>query len=372
VLAGAAACVALAAAVLLVLLLRGNGAEGDAELGVGPTTAAQRDVAPGPGEPGAETAQAAQATPPAAAAAADAGAEAPGDSAEAKAPAAADAPVGLNAPQLSDVQLSQLFALEQYEKAPSCPERAAPAGKAARARKNAAKEAKEAVRLLKVARTELKRKKVNPLKAAEKAHGLLCRATTHDPSNWQAQQALAEVSLQLGNAAQALAAADKALARKPEDVTLLGLRGDALALTGDLPGSRRAWLRSARGQGPEPERMRALAGTYRKLAERVARSSSYALACALYRRALVLTEGSYAPGIGLAETLRALGQPRAALAWAQRAAHAFPKDARVQLLYGDILYDNGQKQEAKAAWQAARKAQPNNALAARRLARGKP
>lgn len=372
VLAGAAACVALAAAVLLVLLLRRNGAEGDAELSGEPSPAAQREVAPGPGEPGATTA-ATPATPPsAAAAAADAGGETAEDSAENKAPAAADAPAGLNAPQLSDAQLSQLFALEQYENMPSCPERAAPAGKAAKAKKNAAKEAKEAVRLLKVARTELKRKKANPVKAAEKAHGLLCRATTHDPSNWQAQQALAEVSLQLGNPGQALAAADKALARKPEDVTLLGLRGDALALTGDLPGSRRAWLRSARGQGPETERMRALAGTYRKLAERVARSSSYPLACALYRRALVLTEGSYAPSIGLAEALRALGQPRAALAWAERAAHAFPKDARVQLLYGDILYDNDQKQEAKAAWKAARKAQPSNALAARRLARGKP
>ena len=56
----------------------------------------------------------------------------------------------------------------------------------------------------------------------------------------------------------------------------------------------------------------------------------------------------------------------------ERAAQAFPKDARLQLLYGDILYDNDQKQEARAAWKAARKAQPSNALAARRLARGKP
>jgi Tfp pilus assembly protein PilF len=366
-LAGAAACVALAAAVLLVLLLRRTNAESDAELTVEPTAAAPREPAPAPVEPGATTARSgAEAAAAGAAAAADAGGERAAD--EPAPSAAATAPSGLNAPQLSDAQLSQLFALEQYENAPTCPARSAPAGKAAKARKNAAKDAKEAARLLKVARTELKRKKAN----LEKAHGYLCRATSHDPSNWQAQQALAEVSLQLGSAAQAQAAAEKALARKPEDVTLLGLLGDAQALQGDLPGSRRSWLRSARGQGPEPERMRALAGTYRKLADRVARSSSYPLACALYRRALVLTEGSYAPSLGLAEALRALRQPRAALAWAERAAQAFPKDARVQLLYGDILYDNGQKPEAKAAWTAARKAQPGNALAARRLARGKP
>jgi tetratricopeptide (TPR) repeat protein/serine/threonine protein kinase len=370
VLAGAAACVALAGAVLLVLLLRRTSAESDAELTVEPTAAAPQPTAPGEtGAAAARTADAPASDIPAAAdapPAADAGA--PQADAEPAVAPAATALSGLNAPQLSDAQLSQLFALEQREDVPSCPERAAPAGKAAKAKKTTAKDSKEAARLLKVARTELKRKKAN----VEKAHGLLCRATGHDPANWQAQQALAEVSLQLGNAAQAQAAAEKALARKPEDVTLLGLLGDAQALTGDLPGSRQSWLRGARGQGPEPERMRALAGTYRKLADRVARGSSYPLACALYRRALVLTEGSYAPSIGLAEALRALRQPRAALAWAERAAQAFPKDARVQLLYGDILYDNGQKQEAKAAWKAARKAQPNNALAARRLARGKP
>jgi predicted negative regulator of RcsB-dependent stress response len=44
----------------------------------------------------------------------------------------------------------------------------------------------------------------------------------------------------------------------------------------------------------------------------------------------------------------------------------------VQLLLGDILFDNGQKQEAKNAWMAARKAQPSNVLAAQRLAKGKP
>ena len=59
-------------------------------------------------------------------------------------------------------------------------------------------------------------------------------------------------------------------------------------------------------------------------------------------------------------------------AWAERAAHAFPRDARVQLLFGDILFDSGQEQEAHSAWRAALEAQPNSALAAQRLANGKP
>jgi len=131
-------------------------------------------------------------------------------------------------------------------------------------------------------------------------------------------------------------------------------------------------LRANPSPGSEEERLRLLAGTYRKLGDRLLGTSSYPAACALFRRALVLSEGSYAPSIGLAESLRRLHQPRAALAWAERAANAFPKEARVQLLLGDILYDNGQRQEARTAWRAARQAQPNNPLAAQRLAKGKP
>ena len=43
---------------------------------------------------------------------------------------------------------------------------------------------------------------------------------------------LPELALRFGNAAQAQAAIEKALARKPEDPTLLGILGDALAVSG--------------------------------------------------------------------------------------------------------------------------------------------
>jgi predicted negative regulator of RcsB-dependent stress response len=86
----------------------------------------------------------------------------------------------------------------------------------------------------------------------------------------------------------------------------------------------------------------------------------------------VLSAGNYVPSIGLSEALRWLRQAPAALAWAQRAAHALPEDSRVQVLFGDALYDTGRKDEARLAWQAARDAQPSNAIAARRLAKGKP
>jgi tetratricopeptide (TPR) repeat protein len=373
-LAGTAACVALAAAIVVVLLLRRPAASLAPALDG--LAAAQdlpaRELAR-PAEPAEPVDDQEQVDPEGAAPeAADPNAAAIAQAPDAAVPlAVAPGPRielagNLASAQLDDRQLLQLFALEQYEPWPSCPERAAASKTARNAKKNSAREAKEAVRLLKAARGELLHG------SNEKAQSLLCRATAHDPSNSQAQQALAELALRFGSAPQAQAAIEKALARKPEDPTLLGILGDALALSGDLPGSRRVWLRALPSTGSEEERVRLLAGTYRKLGDRLLGSSSYAAACALFRRALVLSEGSYAPSIGLAESLRRLHQPRAALAWAERAANAFSNDPRVQLLLGDILYDNGQKLEARSAWRAARKAQPSNALAAQRLAKGKP
>jgi len=374
-LAGAAACVALAGAIVVVLIMRRPPA--NPALALDSAAAMQgapaRELAPAAETPDREADRAAADREPGDRQAA--GQDAPRaaqDAADAAAPATAAPaaatpsvePAGNVAPALDDRQLLQLFALEQHEPGPSCPERG-PAGKAPRAstKKNGAK---EAIRLLKAARGELMHGN------NEKALSLLCRATAHDPSNSRAQQALAELALRFGNTTQAQAAIEKALARRPEDPTLLGIFGDVLAISGDLPGSRRVWLRAIPSGGSDDERLRLLAGTYRKLGDRLLGTSSYAAACALFRRALVLSEGSYAPSIGLAESLRRLHQPRAALAWAERAAHAFPRDARVQLLLGDILFDGGQEQEARSAWRAALEAQPNSTLAAQRLANGKP
>jgi serine/threonine protein kinase/tetratricopeptide (TPR) repeat protein len=365
--AGGLACVALAAAVVLVLMLR---PKADATLGSEPALAAQRAAAtqelPGATEPGAPSVALpdtgvpepepapvpAPATPPGA----------PG------ATAAEFSGIGLDSAKLLDNQLLSLFALERRTTLPSCvePASARTRGKAKAKSKSKAARTRDAQAQLKAARKELMRGK------NEKAHQLLCAATLRDPTNVAAQQALAELALQLGDPVQAQAAVERALERKPEDPTLLGLLGDTLAVGGDLPGSRRAWLKSAPGKGSEPERLLRLTDTYRKIGDRTLRSSSYAAACTYYRRAVVLSAGNYVPSIGLSEALRRLRQAPAALAWAQRAAHALPEDPRVQVLFGDALYDTGRKDEARLAWQAAWDAQPSNAIAARRLAKGKP
>jgi tetratricopeptide (TPR) repeat protein len=111
---------------------------------------------------------------------------------------------------------------------------------------------------------------------------------------------------------------------------------------------------------------------YRKLGDKALASSNWVQAATYFRRAVILTHGSFAPSLGLSEALLWLDHSRAALVWAERAAQASPKDSRIQVLFGDALYENGQNEKARAAWQAALDAQPTNRLAARRLREGKP
>jgi predicted Zn-dependent protease len=270
-------------------------------------------------------------------------------------------PAELASAKLDDRQLLQLFALEQpAAMIPTCPERLGDGSQ------YSGKSPAQSMAQLKAARREMMRGK------PDSAHALLCGATAHDPTNVGAQQTLAELTLQLGDPAQAKGAVERALEQSPDNATLLALLGDAVALLGDIPGSRRIWLDTLPNGGTEADRTRRLASSYRLMGDRASKSSSFAQARNYYRRALILTEGGFAPSLGLSESLMWLGHVQASLAWAERAAQTFPKDSRVQVLFGDALYQNGQLDRARAAWQAALDVQPNNSTAARRLIQGKP
>lgn len=262
--------------------------------------------------------------------------------------------------KLDDRQLVELFALEQPAAIPTCAQRLG-AGSQYSGNSPA-----ESIAQLKAARREMMRGK------PDSAYALLCGATAHDPTHVGAQQTLAELALQLGDAAQAKGAVERALEQSPGNATLLALLGDAVAVLGDIPGSRRIWLDTLPNGGTEADRTRRLASSYRLLGDRALKGSSFAQARNYYRRALILTEGGFAPSLGLSESLMWLGHVQASLVWAERAAQTFPKDSRVQVLFGDALYQNGQPDKARAAWQAALDVQPNNSTAARRLIQGKP
>jgi tetratricopeptide (TPR) repeat protein len=259
--------------------------------------------------------------------------------------------------KLDDSQLVEWFELERRKTLPSCAERL---GKKV---KYSGKQPQQSRTKVKAARAALLRGKL------DLAYTELCVATAHDPANVDAQRSLAELALDMGDPARAKEAAERGLARAPKNAELLGLLGDALALTGDIAGSRRTWLELDK-KGTETQRRQRLAQSFVKAGEKASSSSKFARSRSYFRRALILTEGSYGPSMGLGDALLLLAEPRAGLAWAERAARAQPKSARAQLLLGDAYAKNGKPKEARAAWQAARRLEPKNKMAALRLSRG--
>jgi tetratricopeptide (TPR) repeat protein len=282
----------------------------------------------------------------------------PKPGAEAPPPAAA---ADFAAPKLDDSQLVVLFALEGRGPAPTCADRLA-----AGAGKYSGKDMRRSQQHVKAARQKLARGD------ATAAHELACAAVAYFPKNPQAQRSLAEAALDLGDPAQAKAAVDLALALAPKDKSLMALRGDVLALMGDIAGGRAMWLRTGPARGSKTARTKRLVAAYRKAGDKALSRSNWSDAATYFRRAVVLTNGSFAPSLGLSEALLGLDRSRAGLVWAERAAQAFPKDSRIQVLFGDALYENGQAEKARAAWKTALDAQPKNREAARRVREGKP
>ncbi len=266
--------------------------------------------------------------------------------------------------KLDDAQLAEWFALEQQRDLPECSERLG--------KRNAGKYTGKQTQLARARLTKAKQ----ALKSGKHDAALteLCAATAHDHGNVEAHRSLAELALNLGDAALAKAVAERGLAaakkNKKKDNELLVTFGDALALLGDMPASRKAWLETDT-KGSEPQRRRRLTGVFQKAADRALASGKLSLARIQLRRVLVLTQGSYAPSVGFAQALLSLEQPRAALAWAERAARALPKNVRAQILVGDAHAASGDSEKARAAWRAALRIQPKNAIASARLRRSR-
>jgi serine/threonine protein kinase len=253
----------------------------------------------------------------------DAGASADGGSTSASAeptravvPPPAAAP-SWNTAKLGDDQLRLMFGLERRVQLPDCAERL---GASLRLHKGVSPQKSQLQ--LKAARRQLLRG--NNVEAQR----LLCSATAHFAGNVAAWQALAELTLQLGDAERAKLAIEQALKRRPNDGTLLGLLGDAQAVLGDLTQSRALWAKSLRVSPGDTNGIRRLAQTSASIGARKLHDWNYGSALAQYRRAVVLSQGAAGPSAGLGEALRRLGQPQAALAWADRAASPAPRAAR--------------------------------------------
>lgn len=251
--------------------------------------------------------------------------------------------------RLNDAELMQLFALEKRAALPPCPK----------------KRSFEADPAVDRARAAL-------LSGDDRrAYEELCPATEAETAHAAALKRLAELALRHGDPTLALAAARRALKRDPDDPARRERVGDALAQAGELYEARRAWL-GARPEAVTAARRRRLAKGYGKLGRRALTAGSPGRALWFHRRSVTLTEGDYSASLGLSRALLADDQAHAAAAWAGRAARAFPRDSRVQLLYGDALHAEGKTREAVTAWKQALSSRPGFAAAARRVAKNEP
>jgi Flp pilus assembly protein TadD len=239
---------------------------------------------------------------------------APATAEPAPAPVPLAAAPSWNTAELDDDQLRLLFGLERRVQLPDCSERL---GASLRLHNGASPQKSQAQ--LKAARRQLLRGNNT------EAQRLLCSSTAHFAGNVAAWQALAELTLQLGDAARAKLEIEQALKRRPNDSTLLGLLGDAQAALGDLTQSRALWAKSLRVSTSDIESARRLAQKFTSIGARKLHDWNYGPALAQYRRAVVLSLGDAAPSAGMGEALRRLGQPQAALAWADRAALRAPR-----------------------------------------------
>jgi tetratricopeptide (TPR) repeat protein len=284
----------------------------------------------------------------------EAGAGATAESADSVASGLGD----LHVEALGDGQLVAAFALERRRDVPACSEKLG-----ADAAGYTGDQPQPSRAHFKAARRALQRGKL------ETAYTELCIATAHDLDNVEAQRSLAELALDMGDPARAKEAAERGLARAPNNVELLGVLGDALAMLGQIPESRRVWLETDT-KSPEAQRPQRLAASYQKAGERSLSSFNFPRARSYFRRSLILTEGGHEAALGLGDALLWLDQAPAGLVWAERVARALPASARAQILLGDAYAKSGELDSARAAWKAARRTEPGNLIAARRLSRG--
>lgn len=255
-------------------------------------------------------------------------------------------------PVLDAPQLERLFALETRSEAYRCS--AGPAGEG---------QARE--RTLSAAARWREWRRAQQNGDVEAAHLTLCELGRVNPNDTRVPAELAALALRWGDARGAAEAARAGLLLKPEDAALQQLLGDALALLGDAAESRRLWLEPFGEDAASEQASEFFAQRGKAALER----SDFARARTFFRRAVILSQGALRSSAGLGEALAGLGETRAAVAWAERAARAAPRDAKLQMAYGDALYRAGDMGSARRAWSAAAQLSPSPAIR-RRLARG--
>src|SRR5690606_29972987 len=247
--------------------------------------------------------------------------------------------VEIGAPLLDDRQLSTLFALESRSEADRC--------------EGAELERTPSDRGATSAPLSLWRdwRRAQLEGDVDGARRLLCELRARSPGDIRIYTELANLALRWGDWRGAASAAEAGLELSPGDATLSQLLGDASALLGDIERSRRLW--TAPTSAAKSVSGAQLADYYESRGKAALERGEFAKARTFYRRAVVLSQGGLPSSVGLSRALSGLGQARAALGWARRAALAAPGNAKFQMAYGDALYWAGDAASALRTWREA-------------------
>jgi hypothetical protein len=197
----------------------------------------------------------------------------------------------------------------------------------------------------------------------------LCELRRISPSDARVPTEIAALALRWGDARGAQEAARAGLLLEPENAALKQLIGDARALLGEPAESRRLWLEPF-GEDTSKRAAGAIDFFEQRGAAALERSD-FARARTFFRRAAVMSHGDLHSSAGLSQALSGLAETRAAVAWAERAALAAPRDARLQMSHGDALYRAGDMPSARRAWSASAQLSLTPAIR-RRLSKGHP
>jgi len=181
-------------------------------------------------------------------------------------------------------------------------------------------------------------------------------------------------ALQEGDAEEALAIADRALARSPSDAGALHLRAAALADLGRGEEAAEAYRLALRRRGEDVDLLLDAADFFLNRADPEPDREDLEEALALARRGSRLSRGDAAPLAGEfalveGQALAALGDARDALARFTEARKALPDDAGVLVERGLALFELCRFEDAEADLRQALRLAPEDAWAHHALAR---
>ncbi|MBN2195444.1 MAG: tetratricopeptide repeat protein [Polyangiaceae bacterium] len=199
-----------------------------------------------------------------------------------------------------------------------------------------------------------------------------CVAVERYPTDSDAQIGLVRLELLRRDPSAALLFAERAVARIPGDLSVLGPLGDAQALAGAADEARATLVRAAGLTPDNAAAIESLVRRYLYVAYGAIEGKRYVEAERYSRRVAVLRPAAADGPIGLARSLGLQGQHELALRWAERAVALGSRRSDAHVALGEARLRARDREGAIQAYRRALELDPKDADARFRLSRLEP